>query len=143
MKEKWEDWNNNITETLIANKLREAESPKAVYDIMYFSIIDASHTLFAPSRIAAPREKPKPWWTPQCKKATSAARRAYNKWRTSLLKSDKTEFKKLEVIKKKTIIKAKNDAWNKYIDSLDQPGNITTFWNFSKSILKEKKTQHS
>jgi hypothetical protein len=141
--EKWEEWNEEISKTLITNKLSNATSPESAYSLLYSSIIEASQTHFTPNRNAMSREKPKPWWTPQCKKATSMVRRAYNKWRSSLLQSDKTELNRLEAIKKKTIIKAKNDAWEKFIGSLDQPGNTTTFWNFAKFMLKEKRTKQS
>lgn len=103
--EKWEEWNEEISKTLTTNKLSNATSPESAYSILYSSIIEASQIHFTPNRNALAREKPKPWWTPQCKKATSMVRRAYNKWRSSLLQSDKTELNRLEAIKKRLLSK--------------------------------------
>lgn len=103
--EKWEEWNEEISKTLTTNKLSNATSPESAYSILYSSIIEASQIHFTPNRNALAREKPKPWWTSQCKKATSMVRRAYNKWRSSLLQSDKTELNRLEAIKKRLLSK--------------------------------------
>jgi hypothetical protein len=140
--EKWYDWNEMVSNSLTENKLRDSSSPEEAYNTFYTSIINASKELFAPNKNPLPKESPKPWWTPQCKKATSAARRAYNKWRSTLLQTDKIELNRLEAIKRKTIMKAKNESWTKYIDSLDHPGNTSVFWNFAKAIINGKKTQH-
>jgi hypothetical protein len=86
-------------------------------------MIDASNRFFPPAK--AIKESKKPWWTPLCKKTTKEARKAYVVWRTiaygvTLLPADKNKLKKLEAIKKSTIIAAKNQTWSTHIASMDR-----------------------
>ena len=73
-----------------------------------------------------------------CKNATRNMRRAFKIWRTTLLQRDEINLNKLEAIKKRTILKTKNDScWKKDIESFNQ-GNSAKFWKFSKDMMQDQ-----
>ena len=55
-----------------------------------------------------------------------------------LLPSDKINLNKLEAIKKRTIIAAKNQAWSNHIASMEK--NTTAFWRFAKQMSNKPST---
>jgi hypothetical protein len=44
----------------------------------------------------------------------------------------------MEAIKKRTILAAKNNAWEKHLDTMDA-GNSSKFWKFSKAMMNGRK----
>jgi hypothetical protein len=112
----WEEWNEDIESKTTPGILTAAETPNEAYQSLYNAIIEASDKHFKPKRIN--KEPEKPWWTPLCKKTTREARKAYKLWRSTLL-SDKNNLNKLEAIKKRTIMAAKNQTWSNHIASME------------------------
>ncbi|KZS10385.1 Uncharacterized protein APZ42_025160 [Daphnia magna] len=86
------------------------------------------------------KESSKPWWTPLCKKVTKEARQAYKIWRTTLLPSDKTILNRLEAVKKRTVLTAKNLSWSNHILSMDK--NTSAFWHFTKQMMNRPSNPH-
>ncbi|KZS21257.1 Uncharacterized protein APZ42_011851 [Daphnia magna] len=133
---RWEEWNGDIECKTTPGILTAAETPNEAYQSFYSAIIEASNKHFKPKRIN--KEPKKPWWTPLCKKTTKEARKAYKLWRSTLLPSDKNNLNKLEAIKKRTIMAAKNQAWSNHIASMDK--NTIAFWRFAKQMINKPST---
>nr|CAH0108475.1 unnamed protein product [Daphnia galeata] len=112
----WGEWNAEISSTLNSQFFSDIGDPATSHSSFTNAIIEASTKLF--------------------KKATRAVRKAHNKWKESLLPSDKINLNHLEAIKKKTILAAKNYSWSNFIDNLGIPKNTTVFWNFTKNMLR-------
>jgi hypothetical protein len=105
---RWEEWNEDIESNTTPGILTAAETPNEAYQSFYNAIIEASNKHFKSKR--KNKEPKKPWWTPLCKKTTKEARKAYKLWRSTFLPSDKNNLNKLEAIKKRTIMAAKNQT---------------------------------
>ncbi|KZR97402.1 Uncharacterized protein APZ42_007749, partial [Daphnia magna] len=103
------------------------------------TLMETSYKYFSPAK--EKKESNKPWWTALCKTTTKAARKAYKKWRTTLLPADKTHLNKLEAIKRKTIISAKIQSWSNYISSMDK--NTSAFWKFTKHTMNGQPSHYS
>lgn len=124
---KWGEWNSAISSTLNSQSFSEIEDPAASHSSFTNAIIEASNKFFKRRHSMLPKEKARPWWTEKCEKATRDVRKAHKTWKESLLPSDKTNLNRLEAIKKKTILAAKNDSWSNFIDNLGVPQNTTIF----------------
>lgn len=140
---KWQDWNDELGNSLKGINQRNL-TPENVYNIFYTALMESCNNFFAPNSATSLRESSKPWWTEECHIATKNARKAFKKWRSTALQDDKTYLNKMKAIKRRTILAAKNSAWEKHIETLDE-GNASKFWKFSKAMMngrKEPSTPH-
>jgi exonuclease III len=132
----WQEW--NIVIDTIMKTAQSSNNAEECYNTFYDAMMCANNQLFAPKCQDSTREAQKPWWTKECKIATQHARKAYQLWRSTLLQSDKTHLNKLEAVKKRTILAAKNASWERHIDTLEV-GNASKLWKFAKDMLNGRR----
>jgi len=124
----WNDWNQSVKSSLATYEFDKLRGAPLLFHKFMSSLEEANNKYFKAKPRNSPVERPKPWWTPECRKATKDVRRAYDCWRTTRLGSDKTALNRLEAIKKKTILRAKRASWNERVEKLEDSKNVASFW---------------
>lgn len=136
---KWPGWKNEVTNICQINRIMEAQTPDLAYNI-FLSAINAASTKFFLHRMEKhSKEASRAWWNQKCVAISRDVRRAYNTWQQTLLFSDKTILNRLEAIKKRTILKAKSEAWDRHISKLDDNKTPKKLWSFTKNMLNGRK----
>ncbi|KAI9554971.1 hypothetical protein GHT06_020260 [Daphnia sinensis] len=82
-KDNWTKWNEDISQKLTLAYYPTLTIPEEVYQLFYKAIIEASERHHRPKKNY--KESSKPWWTAECRRATANTRKAYQKWRHTLL----------------------------------------------------------
>ncbi len=105
----WPAWNNTLQSMLVEAEILECNDPRLAYHVFYESIIDVSKQFFQPRPRHSVLEKPRPWWTEECRIAVRESHKAYAIWRRTLLASDKARLNRTEARKKQIIMAAKRN----------------------------------
>ncbi len=137
----WPLWNASIESSLQPSQFFSLNDPELANSHFNQAIISArisaSSEYFSPvSSSHRFREPAHPWWTPDCKKAVALYRRARprSRW-ISPCTSQSIELKRIEAIKKRTILQAKKASWSTHLSSLSLTSQPKKLWRFCTSML--------
>lgn len=140
-KSKWESWNDDVKHNLLAANFTHTSDPALAYEIFTDALRTASQRHFTPRlNVAVQKEKPRPWWTPDCSRAVAVCRRAYTAWLRFPSASNKYLLNKAEAQKKRTFRSAQRQSWEKTLNDINLSRNPKQVWGFVKSLLGAKKS---
>ncbi|KZS06599.1 Uncharacterized protein APZ42_029899, partial [Daphnia magna] len=136
---KWLLWNQQIENQFCNRDFYSINVPQVV-TATFIEAIDSGNILCFkktnPSRQPYKGQDPaRPWWNATCQKLVKEARRAFRVWKEApLCPNKRTEWKKAEAKKRKTIISAKKLAWTTFVSSLG-PNDQPKMWSFVKNMV--------
>lgn len=125
-KAEWTTWNNKINAEINSDNFYTTNAPSTKYDIFreaIFSANEVSNIILSKPRNKTKAEPKQSWWNQECKRAVAVARKARNacdpKKGGVNCATNRNAWKQKENIKKRIIIKAKQDSLNNHINSLN------------------------
>ena len=128
--EAWKTFQENLPKSPTIPENNIDEATKSLTDI----IRQAAEKAFTLSTTRGSQRSGLPWWSGECEAAVRRRRTAWNKWKRYPTIENLISYKKCEAISKRTIKKAKTEAWDNHCNQLSFNSRVGETWRFLKAM---------